>query len=60
MSIITLILVLVLIGFLLWAIQTFIPMDAKIRVLIQAVVGIAIVLWLLDLTGIYRTGVRLR
>ena len=47
MSLITLIVVLVLVGVALWAINTYIPMDAKIKKILNIVVVIAVVLWLL-------------
>ena len=47
-----LIIVLVVIGVLLWMINTYIPMQATIRRLINAVVIISVVLWLLSVFGI--------
>ena len=44
--------VLVIAGLALWAIQSFIPMDAKVLRLLQAVVTIALVVWLLRAFGI--------
>jgi len=41
------ILVLIVIGVLLWLVNSIIPMDAKIRQILNAVVIIAVVLWLL-------------
>jgi hypothetical protein len=52
MSLITLIVVLVVVGFLLWAIGTFIPMDAKIKLLLQVVVVIIMLLWVLQALGL--------
>ena len=46
------VLVLVIAGVLLWAIESFIPMDAKVLRLLQAVVIIVLVLWLLRVFGI--------
>lgn len=46
------ILVLVVAGVLLWLVESFIPMDAKILRLLQAVVIIALVIWLLRVFGI--------
>lgn len=46
------ILVLVIAGVLLWAIESFIPMDAKVLRLLQAVVIIVLILWLLRVFGI--------
>ena len=52
MALVTLIIVLVVVGFLLWAIQTFIPMNAKIKLLLQVVVVIVMVLWVLSAFGL--------
>lgn len=46
------VLVLIVAGILLWLIESFIPMDAKILRLLQAVVIIVLVLWLLRVFGI--------
>ncbi len=52
MSLLTIIVVLVVIGFLLWAIQSFIPMDAKVKLLLQVVVVIVLLIWVLQGTGL--------
>jgi len=49
MPLIQLIIVLIIIGVLLWLVNTLIPMDAKIKQIINAVVVIAVVLWLLTI-----------
>lgn len=49
MDLISLVIVLIVVGVLLWLANTFIPMDDKIRQIINAVVVIAVVLWLLAL-----------
>jgi len=46
------VLVLVIAGLALWLIETFIPMDAKVLRLLQAVVIIVLVIWLLRVFGI--------
>lgn len=51
MSLITLIIVLVVVGFLLWAITTFVPMDPKVKLLLQVVVVIVLLLWVLRALG---------
>lgn len=43
---------LIAVGVLLWLVNTFIPMDAKIKQLLNAVVVIAVVLWLLSAFGV--------
>ena len=48
MSLISLVIVLIVIGVLLWVANTYIPMDAKIKNILNIVVIIAVVLWLLS------------
>lgn len=52
MSIISIIIVLVIIGFLLWLINTYIPMAGSIKTILNAVVIICVILWLLSVFGI--------
>ena len=52
MPIVTLVIVLIVVGVLLWLINTYIPMDGKIKSILNAVVVIAVVLWLLSVFGI--------
>jgi len=47
MSLITVVLVLVVVGVILWLINTYIPMDRKIKNILNVVVVIIVVLWLL-------------
>lgn len=47
-----LILTLVILGVVLWLIETRIPMDETVKVLIRVVVVIAACLWLLRLLGV--------
>jgi hypothetical protein len=49
MSLISLVIVLIVVGVLLWLVNTYIPMDSKIKQIMNAVVVIAIVLWLISL-----------
>jgi hypothetical protein len=49
MDLITLIIVIVVIGVLLWAINTYVPMDAKIKNILNIVVVLVLVLWILSL-----------
>ncbi len=53
MPIVSLILTLVLVGVLLWALNTFIPMDAKIKQIINVVAIVCVVLWLLNVFGVF-------
>jgi hypothetical protein len=52
MSLITLIVTLIVVGVLLWAINNYIPMDRKIKSIINAVVVIVVILWLLKVFGV--------
>lgn len=52
MDLITLIVVLVVIGLLLWAVETVIPMDAWIKQLIRVLVVVLVCLWLLSMVGL--------
>ncbi len=49
MSLISLVIVLIVVGVLLWLVNTYVPMDGKIKQIMNAVVVIAVVLWLLSL-----------
>jgi len=51
MSLIGLVIVLIVVGVLLWLVQT-IPMDATIKRIITIVVIIAVLLWLLSVVGL--------
>ncbi len=52
MSLISLVGVLIVIGVLLWLINTYLPMDGKIKSILNAVVVIAVIIWLLQLFGV--------
>jgi hypothetical protein len=52
MSLINLIIILIVVGVILWLINTYLPMDAKIKSILNAVVVIAVVLWLLQAFGL--------
>jgi hypothetical protein len=52
MSLIGLILTLVVVGVLLWLLNNYIPMDGKIKGILNAVVVIVVVIWLLQAFGI--------
>jgi 1-acyl-sn-glycerol-3-phosphate acyltransferase len=52
MSLITLVIVLVVVGVVLWLINSYIPMQATIKKILNAVVVIVVVLWLLSAFGV--------
>jgi cation transporter-like permease len=62
MPLVTLVVVLIVVGVLLWLVNNYIPMDRKIKSILNAVVVIAVVLWLLSVVGLldgimdYRVG----
>jgi len=49
MSLISLVVVLIVVGVLLWLVNTYIPMDPKIKQILNIVIVIAVVLWVLEL-----------
>lgn len=53
MSIIALIVTLVAIGVILWLVNAYIPMDQKIKTILNIVVVIVVVLWLLNMFGVF-------
>jgi len=48
MDLVSLVVALIVVGVLLWLINSYIPMDAKIKQIINVVVVIAVVLWLIS------------
>jgi hypothetical protein len=49
---INIIVVLIVVGVLLWLVNTYIPMDSKIKSILNAVVVICVILWLLQAFGV--------
>jgi hypothetical protein len=52
MDLISLVVTLIVVGVLLWLVNTYIPMDAKIKNILNIVVVIAEELWLLNVFGV--------
>ncbi|OGJ85778.1 MAG: hypothetical protein A2268_13820 [Candidatus Raymondbacteria bacterium RifOxyA12_full_50_37] len=52
MSLVSILIALILAGVVLWLINTYIPMDGKIKKILNAVVVIIVILWLLRVFGI--------
>ncbi|MCU0835479.1 MAG: hypothetical protein MUC77_13780 [Chromatiaceae bacterium] len=52
MPLINLVIVLIVVGVLLWLVNAYIPMDGKIKKILNIVVLIAVVLWLLQAFGV--------
>jgi hypothetical protein len=52
MPLLTILLVLVVVGVVLWLINSYIPMDGKIKSILNVVVVIIVILWLLRAFGV--------
>jgi hypothetical protein len=52
MPLLTILLVLIIAGVLLWLVNNYIPMDGKIKKILNIVVVIIIIIWLLKVFGI--------
>ena len=51
MSLITIVITLIVVGVLLWLVNTYIPMAGKIKRILNIVVAVVVVLWLLNIFG---------
>ena len=60
MPIIHLLILLVVIGLLLWVVNTYIPMEPTMKKIVNIVVIIAVILWLLSIFGIFDMGTNVR
>jgi hypothetical protein len=52
MPLINLIITLIVVGLLLWLVNNYIPMDGKIKSILNVVVVICVVIWLLQVFGV--------
>lgn len=52
MPLVTIVIVLIVVGVLLWLINTYVPMDRKIKNILNIVVVIFVVIWLLQALGL--------
>jgi len=52
MPLLTVLLILIVVGVILWLINTYIPMDRKIKNILNVVVVIAVIIWLLKVFGL--------
>lgn len=52
MPLIQIVLLLIIVGFVLWLINQFVPMAASIKSILNAVVTIAVIVWLLNVFGL--------
>jgi len=55
MPLIQVVIVLIVVGILLWLVNRFIPMQGTIKSILNGVVVIAVVLWLLDVFGLFQS-----
>lgn len=53
MSLITIIIVLVVVGVILYLVNQFIPMDGKIKNILNIVIVIVLIIWLLKALGLF-------
>jgi hypothetical protein len=53
MSLLTIIIVLVVVGVLLWLVNTYIPMQRTIKTILNVVIVIVVVVWLLKEFGLF-------
>ena len=53
MPLITIVLVLIVVGVILWLINTYIPMQSAIKTILNVVVVIAVAVWVLQATGLW-------
>jgi hypothetical protein len=53
MPLVTVVIALAVVGLLLWLVNSFIPMQGQIKSILNAVVVIAVVVWLLKVFGLF-------
>lgn len=52
MTLVNLVVTLIVVGVILWLINTYIPMDRKIKSILNVVVVIFVIIWILNGTGV--------
>jgi len=52
MPLLSIVVVLIVVGILLWLVNSYIPMDGSIKKILNVVVIIAVILWLLKVFGV--------
>jgi len=55
-GLIQIVVILIVVGVLLWLVETYIPMAAPFKTIIRVVVVVAVCIWLLQLSGILGGG----
>ena len=53
MSLVTIVITLIVVGVLLWLVNSYIPMDGKIKKILNIVVVVVVVFWLLNVFGVW-------
>ena len=53
MPVLTIFIVLIVVGVLLWLINTYVPMDSKIKSILNIVAVILVIIWLLKVFGVF-------
>jgi len=53
MPLTTIVISLIVVGVLLWLVNTYIPMDGKIKKILNIVVVVVVILWLLNVFGVW-------
>ena len=53
MSLLSILLLIIVVGVLLWAVNTYIPMDRKIKNILNIVVVVIVIVWLLKAFGLF-------
>lgn len=55
MPLLQVVVILIVVGVLLWLVNSYIPMQATMKKILNAVVVIAVVLWLLNIFGLFNS-----
>ena len=53
MSLVTIVITLIVVGVLLWLVNNYIPMDGKIKKILNIVVVVIVIFWLLNIFGVW-------
>jgi len=53
MSLLSILLVIIIVGVILWVVNTYLPMDRKIKTILNVVVVIILIVWLLRAFGLF-------
>jgi hypothetical protein len=53
MPLLNIVFILIVVGVLLWLVNSYIPMDGKIKKILNIVVVVVVVLWLLNVFGLF-------